>query len=261
MVRSWSQGILARRHGRAALRTPKGSATPKGEQARVMLGIQAARRATARRSLCCTAAYCLVVAFVLAVVLPEAARAVDYPQLFGSTETRMDSANLRTMLPQWGGVIERMNETPEPFANVCENPPLNLCELKRWTPFLSSIKTLDKMSQLKQVNDFMNNVPYLQDLIWETPLEFLHKRGMCRDYAVAKYWSLRFLGWTLDELRIVVLKDLNLRVDHAILVIYIDGQALVLDNQIKNQVVNAKSIVHYRPTYSINEQHLWIHRG
>ena len=203
----------------------------------------------------------LAVALVLAVALPKAARAVDYPQLFGSTEIRMDNANLRTMLPQWGGVIERMNETPEPFANVCENAPLNLCELKRWTPFLSSIKTLDKMSQLKQVNDFMNNVPYLQDLIWETPLEFLHKRGMCRDYAVAKYWSLRFLGWPVDELRIVVLKDLNLRVDHAILVVYIDGQALVLDNQIKNQVVNARSIVHYRPTYSINEQYLWIHRG
>ncbi|MGO8868522.1 MAG: transglutaminase-like cysteine peptidase [Alphaproteobacteria bacterium] len=226
-----------------------------------MLGIQAARRTTARRGLCCTAAFSLAVAFVLAVALSKAARAVDYPQLFGSTEIRMDNANLPTMLPQWGGVIERMNETPEPFANVCENAPLNLCELKRWTPFLSSIKTLDKMSQLKQVNDFMNNVPYLQDLIWETPLEFLHKRGMCRDYAVAKYWSLRFLGWPVDELRIVVLKDLNLRVDHAILVVYIDGQALVLDNQIKNQVVNAKSIVHYRPTYSINEQHLWIHRG
>ena len=226
-----------------------------------MLGFQAALRTTARRRLCCIAAYGVAAALVLAAALPKAARAVDYPQLFGSTETRMDSANVRTMLPQWGGVMERMNETPEPFTNVCENVPLNLCELKRWTPFLLSIKTLDKMSQLKQVNDFMNNVPYLQDLIWETPLEFLHKRGMCRDYAVAKYWSLRFLGWPVDELRIVVLKDLNLRVDHAILVVYVDGQALVLDNQIKNQVVNARSIVHYRPTYSINEQYLWIHRG
>ena len=84
---------------------------------------------------------------------------------------------------------------------------------------------------------------------------------MCRDYAVAKYWSLRFLGWPVDLLRIVVLKDLNLRVDHAILVVYVDGQALVLDNQIKNQVVNAKSIVHNRPTYSINERNLWLHRG
>ncbi|MFI5024823.1 MAG: hypothetical protein ACHQRJ_24645, partial [Alphaproteobacteria bacterium] len=148
-----------------------------------MLGFQAAIRTTATRRLCCIAVYGVAAALVLAAAPPKAARAVDYPQLFGMTETLVNNADLRKILPQWGGVMERMNQTPEPLANVCENPPLNLCELKRWTPFLLSIKTLDKMSQLKQVNDFMNNVPYLQDLIWETPLEFLHKRGMCRDYA------------------------------------------------------------------------------
>ena len=226
-----------------------------------MRGFQAAIGRAAAKRLCCTAACGLAAALALAAAWPTAAHALDYPQIFGMTETLVNNADLPKMLPQWGGVIARMNQTPEPMADVCENAPLNMCELKRWTPFLQGIKTADRMSQLKQVNDFMNNVPYLMDAVWETPLEFLHKRGMCRDYAVAKYWSLRFLGWAVDELRIVVLKDLNLRVDHAILVVYIDGQALVLDNQIKNQVVNAKSIVHYRPTYSINERNLWLHRG
>jgi predicted transglutaminase-like cysteine proteinase len=71
--------------------------------------------------------------------------------------------------------------------------------------------------------------------------------------------SLRTLGFTNSEMRIVVLQDMNLRVGHAILVVNVGGQALVLDNQVRN-VVRAETIHHYRPIYSINEHNWWLHR-
>ena len=46
----------------------------------------------------------------------------------------------------------------------------------------------------------------------------------------------------------------------AILVVFVDGQPLVLDNQNK-QVVHASRIRHYRPIYSINDKNWWLHRG
>ena len=88
---------------------------------------------------------------------------------------------------------------------------------------------------------------------------FRMQNGDCEDYAIAKFMALRALGFENPEMRIVVLNDLNLGIAHAILVVYVDGKALVLDNQIRS-VVPADSIRHYQPVYSVNEEGWWLHR-
>jgi predicted transglutaminase-like cysteine proteinase len=60
-------------------------------------------------------------------------------------------------------------------------------------------------------------------------------------------------------MRIVVVDDLNLRIPHAILVVYLGERAYILDNQI-SRVVPAEVVNHYKPIYSINEQAWWLHR-
>jgi predicted transglutaminase-like cysteine proteinase len=182
-------------------------------------------------------------------------------RLFGTSEVRSDQLAPFT---HWTGMIERMRATPEPFADACETAAA--CHLKAWNAFLQSVKGLDRRAQLDQVNGFLNKFPYTDDIVnwgqrnyWETPLEFLGKSGDCKDYAITKYMSLRFLGWPVDELRVVVVRDVNLNADHAVLAVYLDDQILVLDNQI-GAVTNADSIHHYRPYYSINEQYWWFHR-
>ena len=94
---------------------------------------------------------------------------------------------------------------------------------------------------------------------WATPSQFLTRNGDCEDYAITKYFSLRQLGFSADSMRIVVLQDLNLNTAHAILIVYMGKKALVLDNQVAT-VVDATSILHYQPIYSINEKHWWLHR-
>ncbi|MSO74947.1 MAG: hypothetical protein EXQ99_07390 [Alphaproteobacteria bacterium] len=105
----------------------------------------------------------------------------------------------------------------------------------------------------------MNEAPYITDIrnygvddYWATPKQFLYRDGDCEDYAIAKYMSFRSLGYTPDDLRLVVLQDNNLHITHAVLVTYLDGSTLVLDNQIK-QVVEHSRIRHYSLYYSINE--------
>ena len=60
-------------------------------------------------------------------------------------------------------------------------------------------------------------------------------------------------------MRIVIVQDLNLKVAHAVLAVYLDDTIKILDNQIK-QVVEAGTIRHYRPIYSVNEESWWLHR-
>ncbi|MEE8547966.1 MAG: transglutaminase-like cysteine peptidase, partial [Alphaproteobacteria bacterium] len=81
----------------------------------------------------------------------------------------------------------------------------------------------------------------------------------CEDYAITKYMSLRTLGVPAEDMRIVVLQDMNLRLAHAVLVVYLNDEAFVLDNQIR-WVVKETTIRHYRPYYSVNETHWWLHR-
>jgi len=99
---------------------------------------------------------------------------------------------------------------------------------------------------------------------WATPGEFLTRFGDCEDYAIVKYLSLRALGIPDKNLRVVAVKDLNLKTGHAVLmVIFKDKKTkknryLVLDNQIK-QVVDSRKIRHYQPVFSINRTSWWRH--
>jgi predicted transglutaminase-like cysteine proteinase len=206
--------------------------------------------------------YAIVALACAAALGAPVARAIDYPKLFGTSEIRSDRLSMFT---HWTNMIERMRTTPEPFADACEDPAAKLCHLKQWDAFLDSIKGLDQRTQLDKVNAFMNAFPYIDDIAnwgrenrWETPLEFLARSGDCKDYAIAKYMSLRFLGWPVAELRIVVLRDVNLNADHAVLAVYRGDEILILDNQIA-QVTNADSIHHYKPYYSLNEDYWWFH--
>jgi predicted transglutaminase-like cysteine proteinase len=57
---------------------------------------------------------------------------------------------------------------------------------------------------------------------------------------------------------VVVLRDRRLGLDHAVTVAYVDGEALMLDNQTPG-VVPVTGIHYYQPYYSINETGWWLH--
>ena len=85
------------------------------------------------------------------------------------------------------------------------------------------------------------------------------KDGDCEDYAITKFYSLLSLGIPNEQMRVVVLNDMNLRTAHAVLVVYLDGVAWLLDNQIR-EVVQADVVHHYHAIYSVNETTWWLHR-
>ncbi len=137
--------------------------------------------------------------------------------------------------------------------------------MRNWLTFLQSLERLPPTVQIAEVNRFANSKSYVLDIdnygvedYWAVPKEFLYNNGDCEDYAITKMFSLRWLGFAQDELRIVVLQDTNLRIPHAVLAVADRNDILILDNQIE-EVISHRKIVHYAPVYSINEAHWWIH--
>jgi len=186
------------------------------------------------------------------------------PSFFNSKE--IASTNLKPF-KKWNEALARFSkEKAEKVEGDCKSSKLNKCHYNAWMKYLKKQKGKDKLTLINEINGRMNKAKYITDNnnwgekdYWATPGEFMAKFGDCEDYAIIKYLSLRLLGFGEDEVRVVAVKDLNLKVGHAILVAFLDGKTYVLDNQIK-QVVEAKTIRHYQPVFSISSKTWWRHR-
>ena len=196
---------------------------------------------------------------------PEPKQAeIAWPHLFGTVEAR--SSNLRPFT-KWTWMLDRYAQERSLEIAPCAQLGALKCRPKVWREFLATLEGKPRSQQIEEVNAYMNRHAYIEDLpnygvpdYWATPMQFLTKDGDCEDYAIAKYMSLRILGFKEDEVRLVVLQDMNLNAAHAVLVVHHEGKALLLDNQLK-RVVDAGIVRHYRPYFSINENSWWLHKS
>ena len=180
--------------------------------------------------------------------------------LFGTREIR--STNVKPF-KKWRRVMARYQRQRKLERKPCNSGP---CPLQRWKKFLASLKGQDRRHQIAAVNRYLNEVRYIPDKrnngksdYWSTPKEFFARGGDCEDYAIAKYLSLRALGFDTNSMRLVILQDRSVGLAHAVLVLEHGGEMLMLDNQIK-KVVAANKVRHYQPYYSINEKYWWLHK-
>lgn len=182
------------------------------------------------------------------------------PGLFGYSA--VEQPDTETFV-QWIQVLERHLQIDIPEGE-CHESVLNLCHMRDWLAFLEGLRGRPRAEQLEAVNRYANRKHYVLDLdnygledYWAVAREFLYNNGDCEDFAITKFFSLRWLGYAMDDLRIVVLQDTNLRVPHAVLAVAGQDDVMILDNQIQ-EVVSQRDIVHYAPVYAINENHWWL---
>ncbi|TXG82603.1 MAG: hypothetical protein E6R12_11355 [Sphingomonadales bacterium] len=209
-----------------------------------------------------------------AAAVPASART-----LFGAPERQFASVE---QFPKWLDMLARERRgppptTPEPVApppgadavlatsGACR-PGSPICARPSFPDLLAEARKLPRLEQLRLINKALNGHRYITDPenwgvpdYWAAVRQFLARNGDCEDYAIAKYMALKALGYSIDEMRIVVLQDENLGVPHAILAVASGDGYLILDNQI-GEVLPDRLIVHYRPIYSINERSWWLHQ-
>ena len=176
-------------------------------------------------------------------------------QLFGTVEFKRPLSTL----PGWLDLLKR-NSMDTIFI-----PTRAFKKSVTWENFKSKAPRGNKVELLRYVNSFWNTWPYVEDIVnwkqqdyWEIPAEFLKKSGDCEDYSIIKYFTLKELGVAPESMRIVVVRDTIRNFAHAVLVVYLNGDAFILDN-LSNSVLSHTKLRQYSPQYSVNEFGRWAH--
>ena len=187
-----------------------------------------------------------------------------HESLFGSSEVYSQGTR---RFKQWTAMLARAAAERKDARHVCSSRRDTQCVPAEWQTLIDQLRGLDLRRQIAGVNQAMNRHPYVpaaanwhRSMYWESPFEFLRRGGQCQDYAIAKYMLLRAAGVPADLMRMVVLRDAALGLDHAVLAVYVDGAPLLLDN-LRSDIVAASSVHDYHPYYSINENGWWTHFG
>ena len=203
----------------------------------------------------------MLIALVLQC-MSSAAAAASFDGMFGYTE--IPQADI-AVFPQWLEVLEQQLVEHASISDCASENTLTRCDLQSWREYLDDIRHLPPAAQLKAVNQFANKQKYVLDIenygledYWAAPALFLENGGDCEDYVIVKLFSLRWLGWPLEAMRLVVVQDTNLRMAHAILAVADAADVWILDNLV-SRIVPERTIVHYSPVYSISERQWWLH--
>ena len=88
---------------------------------------------------------------------------------------------------------------------------------------------------------------------WSPPFETLQThRGDCEDYAIVKYVALLQAGLSHDDVKIVILRNLLPKEDHAVVAGRVDGQWRILDNR-RLALVRDTEMVRSIPKFVLDE--------
>ncbi|MCP5142564.1 MAG: transglutaminase-like cysteine peptidase [Gammaproteobacteria bacterium] len=200
-----------------------------------------------------------------AAVLCPALAAGELEAVFGyPAKIHSPSAS---MFPKWSEVQQRTIDAG-PDGPPCVEEGLHECHYRKLVGIADRARKLPLRRQIEFVHEYVNRLTYITDFdlygvsdYWATQFQFYgHDGGDCEDYSISKYYALRLLGLPPDALRLTIVRDTNLRADHAVLVVEADDRFWLLDSN-QDKVVDTGRVHHMLPYYSINENHWWSYIG
>ena len=161
--------------------------------------------------------------------------------------------------PQWAALwAHHLEQTPTidaclADATTCPN------YLKGYREIIVGAPDLSAYRKMALVNRFFNSRRWHIESAahddWRTLSDFLHYSGDCEDYAIAKYFALRQVGFPADDVRVGITWDFESSAYHAVTVVRIDGQIYFLDVD----GAPRRNQASYRFLFSINENAVWDH--
>ncbi len=83
-------------------------------------------------------------------------------------------------------------------------------------------------------------------------------KGDCEDIAIAKMQMLAAMGIKREDMILTLARDLVRSADHAVLIVRLNGQFVMLDNT-TDKLIDASVSQGYRPVLSFGNSQSWIH--
>lgn len=167
---------------------------------------------------------------------------------------------------EWPDFLRRQTSSLQAL-DLCSRMPSKCesAEMARWAALIKSLEGQNHLRQIITVNKWFNRLPYKYDDVayntsdyWAATQELFKYRGDCEDYALSKYYTLRQLGFTPEQLKVAIVYDRESYSNHAVLMVYVDGTRYMMD--INGDSTDPTAVgTRYRPLYSFNEKTAWYY--
>jgi predicted transglutaminase-like cysteine proteinase len=138
------------------------------------------------------------------------------------------------LLANWGGVQAAIRDEREILAR-CRKVTKQPCPAaaQKFLDIVATGRARAGRARIGVINRAINlAIRPRRDARWSPPLAtFATGAGDCKDYAVAKYVALREAGVAADDVRLVIVRNLTVGEDHAVVSVRLDGAWTILDNR------------------------------
>ena len=123
------------------------------------------------------------------------------------------------------------------------------------------------MAAIEQVNRWVNReIRYVEDRAlfgqadyWAgARVTLAMRKGDCEDIALTKMQMLADAGFERGDMFLTIARDKVRNIDHALLIVRIDGRFVVLDNA-TDAVLDGAYSHDYAPVLSFSENRKWVH--
>jgi predicted transglutaminase-like cysteine proteinase len=138
-------------------------------------------------------------------------------------------------------------------------------QTQSWLKLIKTMSQFGAKGQIAGINNFINGrknvtsiAAYGKAKNWTTPAHFFRCEDHSENYAIAKYLSLRLLGFHGDRLRVVWLRTKGRKSQHAVLMVKIADQTFVLDSRCNN-ITTDDMLLKEQPICSLNGNHFIVH--
>jgi predicted transglutaminase-like cysteine proteinase len=164
---------------------------------------------------------------------------------------------------KWRGVEARMRAELSQIENCRSNAGPCADAPRKFVALAASAGAAGIRSRVEIINSNVNAaIRYVSDFeqhgvadLWSSPLETLAAgAGDCEDYAIAKFALLQDAGIPDQDLKLLLVRDLAVRQDHAVLAVRLDGHWMVLDNR-RSGLSETSDLPDLMPLFAID------HRG
>lgn len=175
--------------------------------------------------------------------------------------------NVESKVPQWNRVNKALIKDQAKLQNCLDDSANCTGEaMNSWRSMVKGLDGQDQASKLNLVNSFFNRWQYRTDEetygvseYWASPLEFMANSGDCEDYAIAKYATLKFLGFKDSQMRIVALVDNNRGgIGHSVLSVSAENGKMILDN-LSTYVYQDNQQTGYAPRFAVNQSGIYTY--
>jgi predicted transglutaminase-like cysteine proteinase len=178
--------------------------------------------------------------------------------LFGMVEIK---ASTIESIPKWVDALQRIDA--EALLAKCRGGQCS-GQQQDWYEMVEDLRGRGRYEQMVAVHRWLNRYRYITDDrlwgksdYWETPGQFVTMSGDCEDYSIAKYYTLKALGWNDADLRLVVLRDTVRNIPHAVLAVNYNGENYILDN-LATEPLQDRYLRQYTPYYAVNATTRWV---